>query len=204
MLKQNLVACAIAALIAGPAFAQTTQPVQPAQPSAKSPDLTKTAPAAGKATQKVEYITRAEPDLVRGTKLDGVNVYNDQNERIGDIKEVLLDKQGKARAVVIGVGGFLGIGERDVAVPFEALQWQMTADTRATTAPATTTPPATTTGQSTTGQATTTAPATPPARTTGATGTSATMTDRSVPARAILPGATKEQLKQAPEYKYPS
>ncbi|MFD0466181.1 PRC-barrel domain-containing protein [Microvirga aerilata] len=56
----------------------------------------------------------------------GVNVYNDRNENIGDINEVLIDRQGKVEAVVIGVGGFLGIGDRNVAVPFNALRWEMT------------------------------------------------------------------------------
>ena len=42
----------------------------------------------------------------------GVNVYNQNNDKIGDISEVIVDKSGKADAVVIGVGGFLGIGRR--------------------------------------------------------------------------------------------
>jgi sporulation protein YlmC with PRC-barrel domain len=59
----------------------------------------------------------------QGSKLIHMNVYNGQNEKIGDIKELMLDKSGKVESVVIGVGGFLGAGEHDVAVKFEQLKW---------------------------------------------------------------------------------
>jgi len=59
----------------------------------------------------------------RATKIDGLNVYNPNNEKIGDISDMILDHTGKIQAVVIGVGGFLGIGEHLVAVPFEQVQW---------------------------------------------------------------------------------
>jgi len=52
----------------------------------------------------------------QSSKLIHMNVYNAQNEKIGDIKELMLDKSGKVEDVVIGVGGFLGMGEHDVAV----------------------------------------------------------------------------------------
>jgi ribosomal 30S subunit maturation factor RimM len=50
----------------------------------------------------------AADDMWRSSKLIGLNVYNDQNEKLGDISEILLDKSGKVEGVVIGVGGFLG------------------------------------------------------------------------------------------------
>ena len=52
------------------------------------------------------------------------NVYDPQNNKIGEIMDVLMDKEGKANALIIGVGGFLGAGEKDVAVPFNAVQMQ--------------------------------------------------------------------------------
>ena len=121
-----------------------------------------------------------------------VNVYNDHDEKIGDIVDVLLNPQGQVEGVVIGVGGFLGIGQHDVAVPFSELQWQMTDrnDTSGTNRP---TVPSTTT----------TAPATGTA-TTGSTNRMAdghTGANRDHPARAVLPGASKDQLKNAPEYR---
>jgi sporulation protein YlmC with PRC-barrel domain len=59
----------------------------------------------------------------RSSKLIGVNVYNDNNEKIGDVQELIVDKSGKVENVVIGVGGFLGMGEHYVAVPMEKLKW---------------------------------------------------------------------------------
>jgi len=55
--------------------------------------------------------------------LIGVNVYNEANEKIGDIEELIVDKSGKVENVVLGVGGFLGMGEHYVAVPMEKLKW---------------------------------------------------------------------------------
>lgn len=72
----------------------------------------------------IQYITQNRANLWRASKLEGVNVYNQNSDRIGDISEVLVNRQGQVEAVVIGVGGFLGIGERSVAVPYNALQWQ--------------------------------------------------------------------------------
>jgi sporulation protein YlmC with PRC-barrel domain len=51
------------------------------------------------------------------------NVYDPQDNKIGEIMDVLLDQSGKATALIIGVGGFLGAGEKDVAVPFNAVQF---------------------------------------------------------------------------------
>src|SRR5215831_19728451 len=59
----------------------------------------------------------------QASKLIHMNVYNGQNEKIGDIKELMIDKNGKIEAVAIGVGGFLGVGERDVAIKFDQLKW---------------------------------------------------------------------------------
>jgi sporulation protein YlmC with PRC-barrel domain len=49
------------------------------------------------------------------------NVYDPAENKIGDIKDLLVDKTGKIEAIIVSVGGFLGIGEKDVAVPFNAV-----------------------------------------------------------------------------------
>jgi sporulation protein YlmC with PRC-barrel domain len=49
------------------------------------------------------------------------NVYDPGDNKIGEIMDVLVDREGKATALIIGVGGFLGMGEKDVAVPFNAV-----------------------------------------------------------------------------------
>jgi sporulation protein YlmC with PRC-barrel domain len=50
------------------------------------------------------------------------NVYDPSDNKIGEIMDVLVDREGKTTALIIGVGGFLGMGEKDVAVPFNAVQ----------------------------------------------------------------------------------
>src|SRR5206468_7136699 len=59
----------------------------------------------------------------RASKMGGLSVYNDKNESIGSINDLLTDKGGNIKAVVIGVGGFLGVGEHLVAVPFDKVKW---------------------------------------------------------------------------------
>src|SRR5258708_28898609 len=59
----------------------------------------------------------------RASKLVGLSVYNDNNESIGAINDLLTEKDGKVKAVVIGVCGFLGIGEHLVAIPFEQVKF---------------------------------------------------------------------------------
>jgi len=50
------------------------------------------------------------------------NVYDPNDSKIGEIMDVLVDREGKATALIIGVGGFLGMGEKEVAVAFNAVQ----------------------------------------------------------------------------------
>jgi sporulation protein YlmC with PRC-barrel domain len=118
----------------------------------------------------------------RASKLIGLNVYNESNEKLGDISEILLDQSGKINAVVIGVGGFLGVGQHDIAVSFDKLKFS--------NEPVRT---ASSTGTSTTGSSTTT----------GAAGTAAkdSTRDNWYPDHAMMSG-TKEQLKALPQFKY--
>ena len=50
------------------------------------------------------------------------NVYDPSDNKIGDVDDVLIDKEGNVTALIIGVGGFLGMGEKDVAIPFSDLR----------------------------------------------------------------------------------
>ena len=52
------------------------------------------------------------------------NVYDPGDNKIGEIMDVLVDRDGKAHALIVGVGGFLGVGEKDVAVAFNAVQFK--------------------------------------------------------------------------------
>ena len=137
----------------------------------------------------------------RSSKLVGVDVYNDANEKIGDIEELIVDKSGKIEHVVLGVGGFLGMGEHYVAVSFDKLKWvnEPVRSTTASTAPAGTAPAtnvdshartaADGTAKTTTGAATTT---TRPVR---------AANEQWYPDHAVL-NATKDQLKAMTQFKY--
>jgi sporulation protein YlmC with PRC-barrel domain len=132
----------------------------------------------------------------RASKLAGVNVYNEANEKIGDINDVILDKSGKVANVILGVGGFLGMGEHYVAVAYDKLKWanepvrSATVSTNDKTArPAT----------NVDGTTRTAAEGTP--RATTGTATTATHTNNWYPDHVVF-NATKDQLKAMPEFKY--
>lgn len=115
----------------------------------------------------------------QASKLIHMNVYNTQNEKIGDIKELMLDKNGKVDVVAIGVGGFLGMGERDVAVKFDQLKWSDAAVSSTTSSKDR---PASTTGQR-------------------SDSTPAKAANQNYPDHAVL-NATKDQLKAMPQFNY--
>jgi sporulation protein YlmC with PRC-barrel domain len=104
-----LAACLLLAS-AAPSLAQTTT-----QPPATTPP-----PAASPSGQPMWYSHQA--DEMRASKLIGTKVVNTANETVGDINEIVLAKDGKVAAVIVGVGGFLGMGEREVAMNFESLR----------------------------------------------------------------------------------
>ena len=120
-------------------------------------------------TNKVESATAStvsHQGQWRSSKLIGVDVYNEANEKLGDIAELIIGKNGNVEQVILSVGGFLGIGEQNVAVSFDKLKWvnEPVTATTATNAPSTTKTPATNpvgttiTGTSTTTTTTTTPP----------------------------------------------
>ena len=109
--KYAIAGVAGSALLASVAFAQS-----PSTPS----DSTKMAPAAASDSSTASSSFTGN---WRASKVVGLNVYNDKNESLGSINDLLTDKNGKIVAVVIGVGGFLGVGEHLVAVPFEKVKF---------------------------------------------------------------------------------
>jgi hypothetical protein len=80
-------------------------------------------PNAASSTKAAHTQEQSAAGLWRASKLHGIDVYNQQNQKIGDIEDVLMDKDGKAKRAVLGVGGFLGMGERNVAVNFSELRF---------------------------------------------------------------------------------
>ncbi|WP_407117834.1 PRC-barrel domain-containing protein [Bradyrhizobium sp. LMG 9283] len=170
MMKSIVAGLAGTALLATAAFAQA--------PTA----TTDKAPTAATVT------TTSASDQWRISKMSGVKVYNEANENIGSINDLLMDKNGNIKIAVIGVGGFLGMGEHLVAVPYEKLKFVnepvVYSGTAATSPPGR---PATTTG--------------------AATGTDKTATATTSPASKWYPdhavfNASKDELKNMPEFKY--
>jgi putative membrane protein len=70
----------------------------------------------------MQPIAKPGSDHILASDLEGTSVYGAKNENIGEIDDVVLDRKGRVVAVIVGVGGFLGIGEKSVAIPFEALE----------------------------------------------------------------------------------
>jgi len=62
------------------------------------------------------------PDQIRASTLIDKDVYGPDNKSIGTISDLVLEQDGKTRAALIDVGGFLGVGEKTVAIPFDDLQ----------------------------------------------------------------------------------
>lgn len=169
LMKSIAAGLAGTALLATAAFAQT--------PPASTADK---APAAATTT------TTSASGEWRASKMAGVKVYNDSNENIGSINDLLMDKSGSVKTAVIGVGGFLGMGEHLVAVPYDKLKFVNEAVAYTGTGANPNGKPATTT-------------------TGAATGTEKTTTTSSsskwYPDHAVF-NATKDQLKNMPEFKY--
>lgn len=165
MSKRLLIGSLLASALILPALAQSNPPAANAPANKVEPATTTSTSTSG---------------MWRASKLKGLNVYNDKNEKLGDINEILLDKSGKVDGVVIGVGGFLGMGENDIKVEMSKLKF---VNEPVRTSATTTT---TTTGSSN-------RPAT----------TTTTSNDHKwYPDHAILTGATKDSLKSMPQFKY--
>src|SRR5712691_9603834 len=110
--KYAIAGLAGSALLASVAFAQSPSAQSPS--SSANTDRATTAAPADTSTLKGNW---------RTSKLVGLSVYNDNNESLGSINDMLTDKSGNIKAVVLGVGGFLGVGEHLVAIPFDKIKF---------------------------------------------------------------------------------
>jgi sporulation protein YlmC with PRC-barrel domain len=162
------------ALLAGPALAQSNS-------------SSSSSSSASNNNNNQQQQNASSMNLWQGSKLIGLDVYNQQNNKIGDIKELLLDKDGKVTQVAIGVGGFLGMGEHDVAVKWTDLKFS---DQPVKTS--------TTTSSNTMGGA---AKTTGSASSASSSASSNSNTKNNYPDHAEL-NATKDQLKAMPQFNY--
>jgi hypothetical protein len=143
-----------------------------------------TAPA--KAPTATEGAVKLPNPHWRASKLIGVKIYNEQNERLGDINEIIMDQTGKTLGYVIGVGGFLGMGEHDIFVEPSKVKF-VNEPVRTAAAPAANDAPTNKDNKMTTRPASSTQ--------------ARDVTEIWYPDHGLL-SATKEQLKAMPQFKY--
>jgi sporulation protein YlmC with PRC-barrel domain len=133
MLKKLMITTALTALMIGGAAAEGMSPNPPAAtpapsaapaPATKSPDAksTEMSTPAASSTSSAKFINSQRQDQFLASKFKGTDVIGSDDKKIGDVSDILFDKDGKIEAYVVGVGGFLGIGAKDVALAPAAFQ----------------------------------------------------------------------------------
>jgi sporulation protein YlmC with PRC-barrel domain len=122
MMKKLMLGTALSALLVSGALAQTPAPSNP-PPASKSDHAT--TPATNKSDQakpaaqaggKADFVATQKPDQWLASKFKGTDVVGSDNKKIGDVSDILFDKNGKIEAYVVSIGGFLGMGAKDVAL----------------------------------------------------------------------------------------
>jgi hypothetical protein len=116
MLKHMMAVAAVSGLALTSAMAQsTTTP----STTTTTPPATAAAPSSANSTH---FVTSQTSDQFLASKFKGTDVIGTDDKKIGDVSDILFDKDKKILAYVVGVGGFLGIGSKDVAVDPAAFQ----------------------------------------------------------------------------------
>ncbi|MCG5234957.1 PRC-barrel domain-containing protein [Xanthobacter oligotrophicus] len=123
MNKMPIYAAAATLLLSTTAMAQTTvPPAMPNTPAATTPMTP------GATSGHSAFIQQQRADQHLASNLIGMKVHGAADENLGEINDLVLDRTGAVTAAVIGVGGFLGVGQKDVAVPFQAVEVTRNAD----------------------------------------------------------------------------
>ncbi|MBN8957095.1 MAG: PRC-barrel domain-containing protein [Rhizobiales bacterium] len=122
MVKKLLIATAATGLMFSTALAQTTTPPTTAPAPSTAPAEKMDTSKAPATKSDAKFVSSQGSDHWVASKFKGVDVMGPNDEKIGDVDDLLFDKEGKILAVVVGVGGFLGIGQKDVALDMAAFQ----------------------------------------------------------------------------------
>jgi hypothetical protein len=143
MLKNLLVTTALSGLMVSAALAQSSSPSSPTTaPSASSPPAASSSPSSPSSSgdaMKADSATKADaskssasssastiasqkPDQLLMSKVKGADVLGSDDKKIGDVSDILFSKDGKIEAYVLSVGGFLGVGAKEVALAPSSLQ----------------------------------------------------------------------------------
>ena len=119
MLKHVLLATALTCGAATLAFAQS--PPGPAQTMPTNSPASRANTASAPATESTgDFNTHGQ---MSGSALIGAKIHNDRKETVGSINDVYLDDSGKVQAVIVSVGGFLGVGAKTVAVKWDDIKY---------------------------------------------------------------------------------
>jgi hypothetical protein len=113
MTKKLMLGAALSALMISGALAQAPAP----QPTNATPPA-----AAGSSGAGDKFVMSQKPDQYLASKFKGTDVLGSDNKKIGDVTDILFDKNGKIDAYVVSVGGFLGMGAKDVALAPSAFE----------------------------------------------------------------------------------
>jgi sporulation protein YlmC with PRC-barrel domain len=130
MLKKLVITTAIGGLMVGSAFAADDMKSPSPAPAAKStemmqPSSTSTSSSintVSPSASSAKFINAQRQDQYLASKFKGTDVIGADDKKIGDVTDILFDKNSKVEAYVVGVGGFLGIGSKEVALAPTAFQ----------------------------------------------------------------------------------
>jgi hypothetical protein len=137
MLKKFLIATAAGGLMMSTALAQQAPAPSPSAPAASPPATSSETPKADDKAMKTDdkamktdaamksdakFVAKQDANQWLASKFKGTDVVGTDNQKIGDVSDILFDKEAKPVAYIVGVGGFLGIGSKDVALDPKAFE----------------------------------------------------------------------------------
>src|SRR5450759_1060323 len=119
MMKKLMISTALSGLMFSAALAQAPSPPS-ATDQTKQPSMSQPAPASSLNTPAPatapNFVASQKPDQWLASKFKGTDVLGADNQKIGDVADILFDKSGKVDAIIVSVGGFLGLGSKHVAI----------------------------------------------------------------------------------------
>ncbi len=137
MLKKLLITTAVSGLMLSAALAQSSMSPSGSNPNASqsgssSSDAMKSGASGSSGSSSASssasgsssgmFVSTQKPDELLASKFKGTDVLGSDNQKIGDVSDILFTKEGKIDAYVISVGGFLGVGAKEVAIAPSAAQ----------------------------------------------------------------------------------
>src|SRR5450756_2443202 len=111
MMKKLMISTALSGLMFSAALAQAPLSPPSATDQTKQPSMSQPAPATAP-----NFVASQKPDQWLASKFTGTDVLGADNQKIGDVSDILFDKSGKVDAIIVSVGGFLGLGSKHVAI----------------------------------------------------------------------------------------